>query len=63
MVRLVSCEDHVAFTARDFSIASVKVDADPISGAVGLVDCSVKPPGAIVVPEMMVRTGGLLSAG
>lgn len=63
MVRSVARKDHIAFTARDLNIVGVKIDTDPISGAVGFVDCSVKPPGAIVVPEMMVRTGGLLSAG
>ena len=56
-------EDGVAAEAGARWIVRLEIHADPLCGAVRQVDGAVQPPGAVVVPEMVVGSRSLLTAG
>ena len=63
LVGYVSGENAVADVAGHDDVGSAEAYADALGGAVRQVDGAVEPPGAVVVPQVVVRTRGLLAAG
>ena len=56
-------EDVVTTEAGARQVGRLKVHADTLRSAVGKMEGAVKPPGAVVVPQVMVWSSGLLAAG
>ena len=56
-------DDVVAFAARLCLVTGSEVHAYTLGGAIWFVDGAVEPPGAVVVPEVVVEAVGLLTVG
>ena len=56
-------EDSVAELPRGSHVRGAEVFPQPPFGEVRQVDGAVKPPSAVVVPEVVIGTAGFLAAG